>query len=202
MFMKRASIFLSMIVVAGLLWSPAWAQKQAPKLGQPVLLTSCGQSPGALKIKVFMAKLGIEHVYNLQASAADLEAKKKDGKPFKSVIIVVGASLKGMGAAKVSIDDEIDRAKKLIAEAKKMGIKVVGAHVEGMERRAQGAAPGDNSDELSIDAVCPQSELLIVRNDGDEDKRFTAIATGKKIPKMGFEKNMELSDVLKSLYQK
>jgi hypothetical protein len=155
-----------------------------------------------LKIKVFLARLGIEHVYNLQAAETDLAARKKEGKPFKSLIIVTGASLKGMGAAKVSIEDEIDRIKKLIAEAKKSGIKVVGAHVEGMERRAQGAAPGDNSDELSIDAVCPQSDMLLVRNDGDEDKRFTAIATDKKIPKAGFDKNMELSDVLKNLYQK
>jgi hypothetical protein len=71
-----------------------------------------------------------------------------------------------------------------------------------MERRAQGATPGDNSDELSIDAVCPLSDLLLVRKDGDEDKRFTAISTGKKIPLVTFEKNMELSDVLKNLYQK
>lgn len=192
---------MCVLVVVCLLWSPAWGQKQVTKLEQPVLLTSCGQSPGPLKFKVFLTRLGIDYVYNLQASVADLAAKKKEGKPFKSLIIVVGASLKGMGAAKVSIEDEIARVEKLIAEAKKMGIKVVGAHVEGMERRSQGAAPGDNSDELSIDAVCPRSDLLIVRNDGDEDKRFTAISTGKKIPKASFEKNMELSDVLKNLYQ-
>lgn len=200
--MKRITVLLSLLIVLSLVWSPAWSQKQNVKLDQPVLLTSCGQSPGPLKIKVFLAKLNIEHVYNLQASVTDLAAKKKEGKPFKSLIIVTGASLKGMGAAKVSIDDEIDRIKKLMTEAKKQGIKVVGAHVEGMERRSQGAAAGDNSDEQSIDAVCPVSDLLVVRKDGDEDKRFTAISTGKKIPMVTFEKNMELSDVLKNLYQK
>jgi len=200
--MKCISSIFFFIIVVSLAWSPAMAQKQTIKLEQPVLLTSCGQSPGPLKIKVFLAKLKIDYVYDLQASAGDLAAKKKEGKPFKSLIIVTGASLKGMGASKVSIEDELDRAKKLIAEARKQGIKVVGAHVEGMERRAQGAAPGDNSDELSIDAVCPQSDLLLVRKDGDEDKRFTAISTGKKIPQVTFEKNMELSDVLKNLYQK
>ncbi len=200
--MKCISSILFFIIVVGLAWSPAMAQKQTIKLEQPVLLTSCGQSPGPLKIKVFLAKLKIDYVYDLQASAGDLAAKKKEGKPFKSLIIVTGASLKGMGASRVSIEDELDRVKKLIAEARKQGIKVVGAHVEGMERRAQGAAPGDNSDELSIDAVCPQSDLLLVRKDGDEDKRFTAISTGKKIPQVTFEKNMELSDVLKNLYQK
>jgi len=200
--MKSVSFVLLLVVTIGLVLSPALAQKPAVRLEQPVLLTSCGQSPGPLKIKVFFGKLGIEHVYNLQASANDLVAKKKEGKPFKSLIVVVGASLKGMGAAKVSIEDEIDRIKKLIAEARKQGMKVVGAHVEGMERRAQGAAPGDNSDEQSIDAVCPQSDIMVVRKDGDEDKRFTTISTGKKIPLVLFEKNMELSDVLKNLYQK
>jgi len=200
--MKCISLIILLLVIGGLASSPAMAQKQTIKLEQPVLLTSCGQSPGPLKIKVFLAKLKIDYVYDLQASAGDLAAKKKEGKPFNSLIIVTGASLKGMGASKVSIEDELDRAKKLIAEARKQGIKVVGAHVEGMERRAQGAAPGDNSDELSIDAVCPQSDLLLVRKDGDEDKRFTAISTGKKIPQVTFEKNMELLDVLKNLYQK
>lgn len=200
--MKCTLWFITLAVVAGLALSPSLAQKQTIKLEQPVLLTSCGQSPGPLKFKVFFGRLNIDYVYNLQASAGDLSAKKKEGKPFKSLIIVTGASLKGMGASKVSIEDELDRTKKLIAEARKQGMKVVGAHVEGMERRAQGAAPGDNSDELSIDVVCPQSDLLLVRKDGDEDKRFTAISTGKKIPLVTFEKNMELSDVLKNLYQK
>jgi hypothetical protein len=200
--MKCISWIITIAVVLGLAFSPASAQKQTVKLEQPVLLTSCGQSPGPLKIKVFFGRLNVEYVYNLQASAGDLAARKKEGKPFKSLIIVTGASLKGMGASKVSIEDELDRTKKLIAEARKQGMKVVGAHVEGMERRAQGATPGDNSDELSIDAVCPQSDLLLVRKDGDEDKRFTAISTGKKIPLVTFEKNMELSDVLKNLYQK
>jgi len=200
--MKCISWIITIAVALGLAFSPASAQKQTVKLEQPVLLTSCGQSPGPLKIKVFFGRLNVEYVYNLQASAGDLVAKKKEGKPFKSLIIVTGASLKGMGASKVSIEDELDRTKKLIAEARKQGMKVVGAHVEGMERRAQGATPGDNSDELSIDAVCPQSDLLLVRKDGDEDKRFTAISTGKKIPLVTFEKNMELSDVLKNLYQK
>jgi hypothetical protein len=200
--MKCVSIIVLFLLVLGLLSSPAQAQKPAMKLGQPALLTSCGQSPGPLKFKVFLTRLNIDYVYNLQATAADLLNKKKEGKPFKSLIIVTGASLKGMGAAGLSIDDELARTKKLIEEARKEGIKVVGAHVEGMERRAQGAAPGDNSDEMSIDAVCPHSDLLVVRQDGNEDRRFTAISTAKKIPLVLFEKNMELSDVLRDLYLK
>lgn len=179
-----------------------FAQQKEIKAELPVLVTSCGQSPGPMKFKVFMKRLKLDFVYNLGATAEDLIAKKKEGEPFKTLIIVTGASLKGMGAAGVSVKDEIKRTKKLIAEAKKQGIKIIGAHVEGMARRAQGASPGDNSDELSIDAVCPEASLLIIRKDGDEDKKFTILSNAFKIPMLMFEKNMELGDVLKKLFNK
>jgi hypothetical protein len=163
----------------------------------PVLLTSCGQSPGPVKLQVFLKRLGIEHEYKTDATTKDLAAKT-----FRSLIIVTGTSLKGMGAAGVSISDELKRTEALIAEAKRQGMMVIGAHVEGMERRAKNAAPGDNSDEQSIDAVCPVSRLMIVRKDGDEDGRFTAISKAKKIPLITFEKNTDLNDVLKTLFGK
>jgi hypothetical protein len=179
----------------------AWAAAAAEKAGLPVLLASCGQSPGPTKIQVFLKKLQLDHVYNPQATAKDLQAKKSSGAPFRSVIIVTGASLKGMGAAGVSITDEIARTKALIEEAGKQGIKVIGAHIEGMARRAQGAAPGDNSDEMSIDAVCPFSSLIVIRKDGNEDGRFSAISKGKNIPLIEFEKNLELEQVLAGLFK-
>ncbi len=195
-----ASAILFSIVLL-FLYLSLMAQEEAPKAELPVLVTSCGQSPGPLKLKIFMKRLKYDYTYNLQANADDLITKKKEGSPFKSMIIVTGASLKGMGAAGISIDDELERIKTLIEEAKKQGIMVIGAHVEGMARRAQGAAVGDNSDELSIDTVCPESSLLMVRKDGNEDGRFTAISKVKKIPLIEFKKNMEIGDVLKKLYE-
>ena len=195
-------------VIAALFWLslllgaahvPAAPQQKA---GLPVLVTSCGQSPGPVRFQLFFKKLGIDHVYNLQASAADLVAKAKSGSPFKSIVIVTGASLKGMGAAGVSISDEISRIKGLIAEAKKQNIKIIGAHIEGMARRAQGAAEGDNSDELSIDAVCPQASLLFIKKEGDEDGRFTTISRDRNIPMISFEKNLDMETVLKELFAK
>ncbi len=77
-----------------------------------------------------MQRLKIDFEYNALATAADLAAKKKEDKPYKSVIIVTGASLKGMGAAGVSVDDELARTKALIEEARKQGITVIGSHIE------------------------------------------------------------------------
>ncbi len=190
----RTSLCLALAVLVA---TAAWAQATAAKATAPVLVTSCGQSPGPLKMTVFLKQLQVEYDYKAEATAQDIASKK-----YKSVIIVTGASLKGMGAAGVSIKDELARTNALIAEAKKQGVMLIGSHVEGMERRAQGAAPGDNSDELSIDAVCPKAQLLIVRKDGDEDGRFTTISKTAKVPLILFEKNLELKGVLKNLYGK
>ncbi len=180
-----------------------YAQDKPIKAELPVLVTECGQGGGSMKLKVFLKnRLKLDHVYNVLATADLLVARQKAGNPIKSLIIVTGASLKGMGAAGISIDDEIARSTELMAEAKKQGIKLIGAHLDGMARRAQGAAIGDNSDELSIDAICPESALLIIRQDGNEDGRFTTISKDKKIPMLLFKKNMELSDLLKNLFSK
>ncbi len=196
--MNRHSVVARLAVCAGILLivaAPALAQGTVPKAQAPVLVTSCGQSPGPLRFTVFMKRLGISHEYKETATAGDIASKK-----FKTLIIVTGASLKGMGAAGVSMKDELSRTAALIDEARKAGVLVIGAHIEGMARRAQGAAPGDSSDEQSIDAVCPRAQLLIVRKDGDQDGRFTAIAKARNIPMIQFEKNLEISDLLKKLF--
>ena len=196
--MRRSSVLI-VFLLAGFV-AAGWAQAAEVEVKLPVLVTSCGQSPGPVKFKVFLKRLKYDHVYDLGAAAELLDTAKKDGKPFGSVIIVTGASLKGMGAAGVSIGDELTRVEALIAAAKKQAVVVIGAHVEGMARRAQGAAAGDNSDEMSIDAVCPKSDLLIVRKDGNEDGRFTKISEAAGTPVIEFEKNMELGNVLEKLY--
>ncbi len=207
-FRARTVLALALAVLAGAIPLLAQTAKPAPaaapaaaqpaaKAQAPVFLTSCGQSPGAVTVGVFLRRLQMDYDLKETGTVKDLAAK-----PYKTIIIVTGSSLKGMGGAGVSIDDELGRAGALIAEAKKRGITVIGAHVEGMERRAKNAAPGDNSDEMSIDAVCPKSQLLVVRKDGDEDGRFTTLGKKFNIPVILYEKSLELNTVLKNLFGK
>ena len=181
--------------------TPAAVEGQDASAELPVMVTSCGQSPGPVRIQFFMNRLKMDHEFNMEATAGDLVARQQAGTPVKTLIIVTGASLKGMGAAGTSIDDELDRTAVLIDEAKRQGITIIGAHIEGMDRRAQGAAEGDTSDEQSIDLVCPRSDILIVRADGNEDNRFSIIANSEGIPLLLFEKNMELGGVIEKLFQ-
>jgi hypothetical protein len=194
--LAAASTLFAQAAKPGVATAPPPAQTAA-KAQAPVFLTSCGQSPGAVTVGVFLRRLQMDYDLKETGTVKDLAAK-----PYKTIIIVTGSSLKGMGGAGVSIEDEISRANALIAEAKKRGIVLIGAHVEGMERRAKNAAPGDNSDEMSIDAVCPKSQLLVIRKDGDEDGRFTTLGKKFNIPVIFYEKSLELNNVLKSLFGK
>lgn len=200
--MIKKTIYFSVIALICILTSFSVNEVSAQTAGQPILLTSCGQSPGPVRLKIFMSRLELDFDYKLFATADDLITKKNEGDPYKSIIIVTGASLKGMGAAGVSIDDELERIEGLIEEGKKQGITIIGSHIEGMERRAKGAAPGDNSDELSIDAVCPNSSFMIVKKEGDEDSRFTNISNGQNIPLILFEKNLDITGVLEKVFTK
>lgn len=188
---------ISSFLLLSILFLIANIDLSAQTAEEPVLITSCGQSPGPLKMKIFMKRGDYEFDYDLQASADFLKNKK-----YSSLIIVTGASLKGMGAAGISIKDELDRVDELIKVAKNQGITIIGAHIEGKARRVHGASSGDNSDEVFIDVVCPKSDILIVRSDGNEDGRFTAIAEEFNIPLKTFEKNLELADILKEIYKK
>jgi hypothetical protein len=204
--MKRACpaalILLAAAVVMG--GGPALfaGQSAQPKAETPVLITSCGQSPGPTTIKVVLQRLKLAYDIDPLATPAVLQAKARAGTPYKSLIIVMGASLKGMGAAGISIDDELKRVSAVIAEARREGVKIIGAHVEGLKRRSQGAAAGDTTDEQSIDTVAPNSDLLLVYKEGNADGRFTTISRAKSIPLIEVEKMMDLVPALEKLYAK
>jgi hypothetical protein len=176
-----------------------------PKLEDPVLISSCGQSPGAMMLKVVMMRVwpGVKPTpFEIKelASSDDLKTKKETGTPYKTLIIVMGASLKGMGAAGISMENELDRTAKLIAEAKNQGMIIIGAHIEGMKRRSQGASAGDTTDEQSIDAVAPNSGLLVIHKGGNADNRFTVISKEKNIPLIQVEKTIDLVGEFKKLF--
>jgi hypothetical protein len=193
--MKKFAAIAAFAVLAGLLIiAPASGQGAAPKAAPPVIVASCGQSQGPAMLNVILRRVGVAYDIVALATPQDLKAKG-----YKALIITMGASLKGMGAAGISIDDELKRTAELIDAAHKAKIPVIGAHIEGMKRRAQGADAGDTTDEQSIDAVAPKSDLLLVIKEGNSDGRFSNIATGKKIPMIEVEKNMDLVAALEKL---
>ena len=139
------------------------------KFQGPVLVTSFGQSTDGSMIEQVMKRLKtVAYTYNPPATSADLGG-------VKTVVIAVGNSTKGLGAAGISQDQETARAKEFMAAAKKAGVKVICCHIGGATRR------GALSDAFA-DMVLPLSSYILVKEDGNEDGKFTSFAAANNIP--------------------
>ena len=139
------------------------------KFQGPVLVTSFGQSTDGSMIEQVMKRLKtVAYTYNPTATSADLSG-------VKTVVIAVGNSTKGLGAAGISQDQETARAKEFMAAAKKAGVMVICCHIGGATRR------GALSDAFA-DMVLPLSSYILVKEDGNEDGKFTSFAAANNIP--------------------
>ena len=139
------------------------------KFQGPVLVTSFGQSTDGSMIEQVMKRLKtVAYTYNPTATSADLGG-------VKTVVIAVGNSTKGLGAAGISQDQETARAKEFMAAAKKSGVKVICCHIGGATRR------GALSDAFA-DMVLPLSSYILVKEDGNEDGKFTSFAAANNMP--------------------
>ena len=135
----------------------------------PVLVTSFGQSTDGSMIEQVMKRLKtVSYTYNPTATGADLSG-------VKTVVMAVGNSTKGVGAAGISQEQETARAKEFIASAEKAGVKVICCHIGGATRR------GALSDAFA-DMVLPLSSFIVVKEDGNEDGKFTSFASSHNIP--------------------
>jgi len=150
----------------------AWAQPsalKAPIAAKPAFLSTVGQSADIEMVKVLLDRSGVPHTDNAQAKAGDLAPSGA-----KTLVLVLGGSTKGLGAAGISADAELERARLLIAEARKLGMTIIGMHVGGEARR------GQLSDRF-IQAAVPACQYLVVVAEGDKDGFISKLA-GPSIP--------------------
>jgi hypothetical protein len=213
--MKRVKI----LVLCGILLLATRAYAQAPpKAKLPVLTTSAGQSPDVETLNIVMEEAGLGYDY-CDVPTADLVvagvglggkesgpgfhvatttdlAKYPKGTPYGTVIFAIGASLKGMGASGLTLEDEEARLKKLIDHCRQKKIFIIAAHIGGESKR--GAPKSDN--ERMIDAVAPFADYLIVTKDSNKDGRFAAIAKSRNIPMSEVDYALGVVDLLKQVF--
>lgn len=165
----------------------------APKGEEPMLVTNAGQGPGGKmgRLLIRRQKCVKNLIYNAEPQPDDLE---KGG--YKTMIVVIGSSAKGLGASGITIDEEIARLDKMIVKAKELGIQVIAAHIEGKARRGK---PG-SADERSIDAILPFADQIVVNKEGDRDSKFTNFATEHNIPITYLDNAMDLGKFVKGMY--
>jgi hypothetical protein len=175
LFRCLAAALVSLFVVMAGLSNALAADK--PKASPPVLVTSIGQSLDAFQIQLVVKRLGIPFKYDARAGTDQLE-------DVKTVLLAVGASLKGFGDAGITIKDELARTSQLLDAAKSHGIFIVALHMGGQDRR-------DALSDQLINLTAPRAQYLIIRDDSDADGLFAGIAKANNIPLLVIDSNMQ-----------
>lgn len=104
---------------------------EAPIAEKPILMTSAGQSADVQMLYAVAQKSGLEAEVRAVAEADQLDADA-----YKTLIIAVGGSSKGLGAAGIDADEEKVRVQKIIDKFKDSTTIIV-AHIGGEARRGE-----------------------------------------------------------------
>ena len=159
----------------------------AAQFEKPATLTSIGQSADVQMVKALLKKAGVEAKFDALITDAGL-------KDEKTLVLAIGGSSKGLGAAGIKAEDELARAEKLMKAAKAKNIKIIGLHIGGEARR------GELSDKF-VKVAAPYCDYLIVVNEGNKDGLFTKTAAEKKIQLETVPKITNAVEPLKKLFQ-
>ena len=135
---------------------------------QPVFVTSFGQSTDAAMLDTVMKRIGVDYAYNATANADAV-------KGYKTVVIAVGASTKGLGAAGISESEETERAKAIMQAIAETGAQVICCHIGGSARR------GTLSD-VFADMVMEKASYIVLKEDANFDYKFTKYAEEHNLP--------------------
>lgn len=183
-FTKRSSmILLAFLILFSVLLAGHAASYTA---SLPVLITSAGQCPDAFVVKVLFDRAKISSEYDELAEVDKL-------KGMKTLILVLGGSAKGLGAAGIDEDEELARIKRIIDKAKELKISTVGIHIGGEARRGPLSAK-------FIEASAPRCDYLIVKEDGNADGYFTKLGTSKNIPVTVIKDSNEIGGIFKTVF--
>lgn len=171
---------LAIAAVLGL--APSVLAQETFEAPLPVLVTSSGQALDAFAVQTMLTRAGVENTYDNVATAEDLDG-------YGTVVIAMGASVKGFGAAGITAETEIGRTRALLDAAGEAGIPVIGIHIGGEERR------GGLSEQF-VDLVAGAADALIVSTAGNADGRFTDIAEERGVPLVVINQPMQVGTAL------
>ncbi len=153
----------------------------------PAILTSVGQSADVDIVATHCKKIKLDVYQNNTIKAEELTDR------YKTIILAVGGSNKGLGAAGIDADQELARTDALIAKAKELGITIIAMHVGGADRR------GTLSDSF-IKPAFAAADIAIIVESGDTDNLMHDILAGNNTPTAYVAKSSAARDVLKSLF--
>jgi hypothetical protein len=178
--------FLAVVALSCVALTQAMAA-EVPSFAEPILLTSCGQSADVLMMKTLLTRDSLSFTYLPQATAADLPGAG-------SVMIVLGGSSKGLGAAKISEAEETARVTALLDSARSHSIPVLALHMGGLNRR------GALSDPFNKLGAAAATRIIVVKG-GNDDGFFTKLAAEKGTPLETVDNVLLVGPLVKEIYR-
>lgn len=153
----------------------------------PILLTTGGQSADYQMVGTLMKNLGMDYTMDNKATSAELG-------DAKTLIVVVGGSSKGLGAAGIDADGELARVDELIKGAEDSGLSIIVMHTGGSARR------GDLSDKF-ITPIFEKADYAVVVKSGDEDGLMAGVCASNSIPVDMIDAISEVATVLPKAFK-
>lgn len=194
-----AALFAMVFSSVGAVLSQEAEPVNEEAFGMPVLIVSVGQSAGAQQAKVLAIKAGLDYVFEQRPELSLLDGNQ-------TLILVMGASSKGLGAAGVNIDGEIAWASELVSRARELEMTIIAMHIEGGARR------GPTSDQI-VTTLVPLCDYIVVKGsnpdiewaeaeeaNGNADGLFTTLAEEIGLGISYIAKTLDAVDVLIDLF--
>jgi len=169
--------FISITLMVNPGVAPGNAAGELVKFDQPILITSAGQSAEVQLASVLSKRAGLDVTLNKTATPSDL-------KQAKTLVLVLGASLKGLGVAGIDAAEEKARVKHLVEAAKNLNIDILCLHLGGEARR------GQLTDQI-IEEFLPYGKMAIIVKTGNKDGLFTSICAKHGIPLIEVDKTVD-----------
>ena len=154
----------------------------------PIILTSVGQSADVNVVQTLLKKCEIDSDLNATVTADDLGS-------YKTLVLAIGGSSKGLGAAGVDENQELDRVKSVIAKAEEQGMTIIALHIGGSARR------GTLSDKFIPDALAAADAAIIV-SEGDSDGFMKGIVTENGVATAFIDNQVGAVEPLKTIFSK
>lgn len=186
--MKKYSFLLSIIILTWLFSFDlaGYICENSEKFDQPILITSAGQSAEVQLANVLAKRAGLTASLIKTPAENDLEG-------VNTIILVIGASLKGLGAAGLDVEQEKQRVSRFIQSVEGKKLPIICLHLGGEARR------GDLSDEL-ISCYVPRARSVIIVKSGNKDGLFTSLCMENNIPLIEVERTADALTPLKDLF--
>ncbi len=171
---KWMAVLLTWVLLVLLSFPSTRGQAETVTFEQPLVITSAGQNAEVQLAAILAKKAGLDYRLAKLATGADLENAK-------TLVLVLGASMKGLGAAGLDVEKERERVRTLTDEARKKGIPILCLHLGGESRR------GQQTDDLMAEFL-PLAKMAIVVKSGNADGFFTRVCGQKDIPLVEVER--------------